>query len=63
MRACARGCREGGQRKGVAARRIGKDEKEVRRILDPWHQTKLGTLSDALKVLGRQMVIAVEEMA
>lgn len=42
------------------ARRLGKDEKEVRRILDPMHPTKLGALSAALEALGRRLVVAVE---
>ena len=42
------------------ARLIGKDEREVRRILDPWHATKLSTLSAALQKLGQRLVIGVE---
>ena len=42
------------------ARRMGKDEREVRRILDPDHGTKLGALTEALAVLGRRLVIGVE---
>ena len=33
------------------ARRLGKDEKEVRRILDPKHATKLPALTAALRAL------------
>ena len=32
----------------------GKDEKEIRRILDPHHGTKLPTLETALKALGKE---------
>jgi antitoxin HicB len=46
--------------KSEFARRIGKDEKEARRILDPRHATKLPTLAAALRKLGQQLVIAVE---
>lgn len=53
--------RESGISKSEFARRIGKDEKEARRILDPLHATKLRTLSDALHALGKRMVIGVEE--
>jgi antitoxin HicB len=42
------------------ARRLGKDEKEVRRILDPMHRTKLGPLAAALECLGRRLVVGVE---
>jgi antitoxin HicB len=45
------------------ARRLGNDEKEVRRILDPRHPTKLPALTEALHVLGKRLVIAVEEAA
>src|SRR4029077_17791630 len=39
--------------KSELARRIGKDEKEVRRILDPRHPTKLPALTAALRALGK----------
>jgi antitoxin HicB len=45
------------------ARRLGKDEKEVRRILDPKHATKLATLTEALRALGKRLVVAVEKAA
>lgn len=49
--------------KSEFARRLGKDEKEVRRILDPRHSTKLSTLTEALRVLGYRLVVAVEKAA
>jgi antitoxin HicB len=52
-----------GLSKRELARRLGKDEKEVRRILDPMHATKLGPLSAALMVLGRRLVIGVEKIS
>jgi antitoxin HicB len=42
-------------------RRIGKDEKEVRRILDPKHPTKLPALTAALRALGKRLVVGVME--
>ena len=45
------------------ARRLDKDEKLVRRILDPRHPTKLPTLTGALRVLGKRPVVAVEKAA
>jgi len=45
------------------ARRLGKDEKEVRRILDPKHATKLATLTEALRALGKRLIVAVEKAA
>jgi antitoxin HicB len=52
--------RESGMSKSEFARRIGKDEKEARRILDPRHATKLPMLAAALRMLGQRLVIAVE---
>jgi antitoxin HicB len=52
--------REKGLSQRAFARLIGKDEKEVRRILDPKHATKLATLTAALRKLGQRLVIAVE---
>ena len=47
--------------KSEFARRIGKDEKEVRRILDPKHPTKLPALTAALRALGKRLVVGVTE--
>ncbi len=52
--------RTSGISKSEFARRIGKDEKEARRILDPKHPTKLTTLIAALRELGQRLVIGVE---
>lgn len=54
---------EAGITKAELGRRLGKDEKEVRRILDPRHPTKLPTLSEALRALGKRLVVAVEKAA
>ena len=45
------------------ARRLGCDEKEVRRMLDPRHPTKLPRIQQALQVLGKRLVVAMEEAA
>jgi antitoxin HicB len=45
------------------ARKLGCDEKEVRRLLDPHHPTKLPRIKEALEVLGKRLVLAVEEAA
>ena len=52
---------DAGISKSELGRRIGRDEKEVRRILDPLHPTKLPLLSAALAALGRRLVVGVEE--
>jgi antitoxin HicB len=49
--------------KSELGRRIGKDEKKVRRILDPRHRTKLATLTEALRTLGQRPVIGVQAAA
>jgi antitoxin HicB len=53
--------RDAGISKSELARRIGKDEKEVRRILDPRHPTKLPALTAALRALGKRLVVGVME--
>jgi antitoxin HicB len=55
--------REAGMTNVQLARRIGCDEKEVRRLLDPRHPTKLPRIKDALEVLGKRLVVSVEEAA
>jgi antitoxin HicB len=47
--------------KSELARRLGKDEKEVRRILDPKHATKLLALTAALRALGKRLVVGFAE--
>ncbi|MDI6834827.1 MAG: type II toxin-antitoxin system HicB family antitoxin [Rhizobiaceae bacterium] len=42
------------------ARRLGKDEKEVRRILNPDAPTKLPALAAALAAMGKRLVIGLE---
>jgi antitoxin HicB len=54
---------EAGISKADLARHLAKDEKEVRRMLDPRHPTKLPALTEALRVLGKRLVVAVEKAA
>lgn len=42
---------------------LGKAETEVRRMLDPYHQTKLPAIEAGLRALGKRLVISVEEAA
>lgn len=53
--------RERGLSKAAFARLIDRDEKEARRILDPKHPTKLVTLAEVLRLLGKRLVVGVEE--
>jgi antitoxin HicB len=45
------------------ARRLDVDHKEIRRRLDPNHKTKLAALEETLKVLGKRLVLHVEDAA
>src|SRR6266702_5012355 len=45
--------------KSELARRMGIDEKDVRRMLDPRHPTKAPALERALGLLGRRVVIEI----
>lgn len=53
---------ESGMTKIELARRLDKDEKEVRRLLDPMHPTKLPTLARALAILGKRLVVGVQRI-
>jgi antitoxin HicB len=55
--------REVGMTNVQLARRLGCDEREVRRMLDPRHPTKLPRIKDALDALGKRLVVGVEEAA
>lgn len=45
------------------ARKLKVNEKEARRMLDPYHTTKLPRMYDALIALGKEMVISVRDRA
>jgi antitoxin HicB len=51
--------RAAGLTQAELAFRLGKDAREVRRILNPNHPTKLSTLDVALKALGQRLVVGV----
>jgi antitoxin HicB len=51
-----------GLSKSELARRLGLRETEARRLLDPMHPTKLPRLQAALRVLGKRLVVGVEEI-
>jgi len=54
---------EAGVTKTQLARKLSCDEREVRRMLDPRHPTKLPRIKEALEALGRRLVVGVEEAA
>jgi antitoxin HicB len=51
--------RERGMTRVELARRLGIDEKEARRMLDPYHPTKAERLERALAVLGKHAEVRV----
>ena len=52
--------REAGITKVQLAKRLGIDEKEVRRLLDPHYGSKLPRIAQAISALGRRLVIGLE---
>ena len=54
---------EAGMTNVQLARKLSCDEKEVRRMLDPKHPTKLPRIKEALEVFGKRLVVSVEEAA
>jgi len=55
--------REAGISKSELARRLGVDEKEIRRMLSPKHQTKLPRIERALSVLGYHLSVSLQKAA
>jgi antitoxin HicB len=44
-------------------RRTGRDQKDIRRLLDLDHRSHIGLVEDALEHLGRRLVVSVETAA
>lgn len=55
--------REIGISKVELARKLGCDEKEVRRLLDPHHSSKIPRIEAALSVVGKQLVVGIQTAA
>lgn len=55
--------RASGLTRVALAQRLGKQETEVRRMLDPYHPSKLGNMEAGLQALGKQLVISVKDAA
>ena len=51
---------ESGLSKVALAAKLEKNEGEVRRMLDPYHGTKLPALEEAMRALGKRFVLTVE---
>jgi len=45
------------------AKLMGCDEKEVRRMLSPRHQTRIARIQEALRLLGKQLLISLDDAA
>lgn len=52
-----------GMTRVALAERLHKAETEVRRMLDPYHRTKLPAIEAGLRALGKRLVVSVEEAA
>ncbi len=52
--------RDAGVSKVQLAKKLGVDEKEVRRLLDPHYGSKLPRLAQAIQLLGKRLVIGLE---
>ena len=55
--------RQGGMSQRGLARDLGIAESEVRRMLNPEHPTKAGTLDEVLGHLGKRITVVVDERA
>jgi antitoxin HicB len=55
--------RETGISKSELARRLDVDEKEIRRMLSPRHQTKLPRIERTLSVLGYRLSVSLQKAA
>lgn len=55
--------RQSGVSRVALAKRLGKGENEVRRMLDPYYGSKLPLLDAGMRALGKRFVISVEEAA
>lgn len=58
----AEALRESNISKVELARRLNCDEKEVRRLLDPRHGSKLSRMENAMRALGRKLVVHVADL-
>ena len=55
--------KETGITKVELAKKLGYDEKEVRRLLDPHHASKIPRIESALHAVGKQLVVGFQSVA
>lgn len=54
---------EAGISKVDLAKKLGCDEKEVRRLLDPHHSSRIARIESALHAVGKKLIVGVETAA
>ena len=54
---------EAGVSNSQLGRKLGMDEKEIRRMLDPKHATKLSRIQSVLDTLGKRLVVGLDNAA
>ena len=54
---------EAGLSNSELGRKLGLDEKEIRRMLDPHHATRLSRIQTALDFLGKRLVVSLDNAA
>ncbi len=54
---------EAGFTNSELGRKLGVDEKEIRRMLDPRHATRLSRIQTALDFLGKRLVVSLDNAA
>jgi antitoxin HicB len=54
---------EAGLSNSELGRKLGLDEKEIRRMLDPRHTTRLSRIQKALDFLGKRLVVSLDNAA
>jgi antitoxin HicB len=54
---------EAGFTNSELGRKLGLDEKEIRRMLDPRHATRLSRIQKALDFLGKRLVVSLDNAA
>ena len=55
--------RQAGMSNVKLAKQLGCDEKDVRRLLDPRHRSRITALEAALEALGKKIVVVIETAA
>ncbi len=55
--------KEAGMTKVELAKKLGYDEKEVRRLLDPHHASKIPRIESALHAVGKELVVGFQSVA